>query len=142
VNAEAIGQLYVRLERISRRLRHLVGLRAALAPFRATLHVLREELQEPEARRRLLALWRPCQEQLDLLLDDARHSQDWAVRLRLLRQEMEGNLLDEMYSPAALGDLADTFDQACELSLIETERDLRGAVAGLGGRGDVGGRLR
>jgi hypothetical protein len=118
-----------RLEAVSRRLHHLIDLRAALAPFRITLHTLGERVQEPEGRRRLLTLWRLCQQRLDLLLDTAPQNQGWAVRLRLLRQEVEDHLLDEVYSPAALTDLADGLDQACEALLLEVGRDLREAVA-------------
>jgi len=117
------------LETVSRCLHHLIDLRAALAPFHITIHTLGERVQEPEGRRRLLTLWRLCQQRLDLLLDAAPRDRGWAVRLRLLRQEVEDNLLDEAYSPAALADLADGLDQACETLLLKVERDLREAVA-------------
>ncbi|HEC33556.1 MAG TPA: hypothetical protein ENI37_02430 [Chloroflexi bacterium] len=124
----AQAQPQVRLEVISRCFQRLIGLRAALAPFRATLQTLAERVQEPEGRRQLLALWRPCQERLDLLLDTAPKN---AVRIHLLRQEVEDNLLDEVYSPVALTDLMDAFDQACEALLLEIGEDLRETVAAL-----------
>jgi hypothetical protein len=120
------------LEKVSHYLRYLVELRAALAPFRATLQVLGDKVCEPEARRQLLSLWRPCQERLDWLLDTAPRISSRMAHLRLLRQEMEGSLLDEMYNLAALNDLADAFDQACEVMLLKVEGGIRSAVAKLG----------
>jgi len=122
------GSAQVRLEEIARRLGYLLGLRAALAPFRLTLRALRDQAQRPEGRRQLLALWLPCQERLDLLLDAAGHGAPWAARLRLLRQEVEDSFLDEEYNLAALDDLVDAFEHACETLLLGVERDLREAA--------------
>jgi hypothetical protein len=116
------------LEEISHRLHHLLGLRAALAPFQVSLETLGEQVLAPEERRQLLALWRPCQEQIDRLLETAPGDRSWVARIRLLRQEVEGNLLDELYSPTALADLAEAFDQTCEILLLGLDRNLQGAL--------------
>ncbi|MGD1995945.1 MAG: hypothetical protein PVH62_04135 [Anaerolineae bacterium] len=125
--------LQPRLEMISRRLGRLLSLRAALSPFQASLRVLGERAREPDGRRRLLTLWRPCQQRLDLLLDGAPGNSSWAVRLRLLRHEMEDSLIDDVCNPIALSDLTDALDQACEAILLHVQRDLREVVTRLGG---------
>lgn len=112
----------------SRRLQRLVNLRAAMIPFQATLQTMGGCMHEPEARRQLLALWRPCQASLDLLLDAAPPGRSGTVRLRLMRQEMEDSLLDEAYSHAALVELAATLENACETLLLETGRDISGTA--------------
>lgn len=128
-NAPAVTSDNPNLEGISRRLHHLLGLRAALAPFRISLETLGEQVLAPEERRQLLALWRPCQEQIDRLLEAAPDQRGWGERIRLLRQEVEGNLLDELYSPTALTDLAEAFDQTCEIILLDLDRSLQRALA-------------
>ncbi|MBN1955690.1 MAG: hypothetical protein JW900_11650 [Anaerolineae bacterium] len=123
------AEIVTQLKTTSHCLHSLIRLRSALAPFRTTLHALGKRGQEPEGRRQLLMLWRPCQEQLDFLLDKACSSQ--TTRLRLLREELENNLLDETFHAAALDDLAETLEQAGEAMLLEIERDLRLTVARL-----------
>jgi len=120
-----------RLARIARHLHHAMDLRAALAPFQITLHQLEEQGQEPDGRRQILTLWRPCQERLDRLLEVAQPQPDWVHQLRLLRQEMEDNLLDQAYSPLALIDLTDAFDEACEILLLRLDHDLDRAVTSM-----------
>lgn len=127
--AQALPQR--RLREISRRLQHLLALRAAFTPFQATIWAQGERLHEPGGRRQLLVLWRPCQERLDLLLDTAAHRPAWAAHLHLLRQEVEDSLLDELCSPIALADLASAFDQACEALLLQVGQDLQEAIAQL-----------
>jgi len=90
----------------------LPGLRAALHVYRTTLQVLGEQAWEPERRRELLILWRPCQERLDGLLDAL--PPKLAGLLRLLRQEIEDGLLDDPPSLPAITDALDALEQACE----------------------------
>lgn len=129
--SESASVQQLQLEGISHRLHNLIGLRAALAPFRSSIHILEEPSQDADARRRLLALWRPCQARLDLLLDSPLTDSVWNGHLRLLRQEMEDTLMDEVYSFRALTELTEALDQACEGVLLEVDRDLQGLVAQL-----------
>lgn len=102
----------------------LLGLIAALDVYRATLQMLGEEAREPERRRELLILWRPCQERLDHLLDVLPAS--GAGPLRLLRQEIEDGLLDDPLSWPALADALDALSHACETLLNRWPEDLPG----------------
>ncbi len=115
-------------------LHHLLGFRAALAPFQATLQALGERVQEPDGRRQLLVLWRPCQEQLDLLLDGAHPSMEWPARMGLFRREMEDHLLDELYSPVALRELVEDINQMCEVLLLRLAQELTEVTAKERGR--------
>ncbi len=90
----------------------LPGLCAALHVYRTTLQVLGEQAGEPDRRRELLTLWRPCQERLDVLLDTLPAAS--AGPLRLLRQEIEDGLLDDPPSLPAIADALDALEQACE----------------------------
>ena len=90
----------------------LPGLRAAFHVYRITLQVLGEQAWEPERRRELLTLWRPCQERLDQLLDAL--PPQAAGPLRLRRQEIEDGLLDDPPSLPAIADALDALEQACE----------------------------
>ncbi len=110
-----------KIEAISRHLHHLIRLRAALGPFQAAIG-------SPEGPSGLATLWRPCQEQIDLLLDAA-PSAAWAARINLLSQEVRDNLLDELGAPVALADLASALEQACEAALMEVDRALRAFVS-------------
>jgi hypothetical protein len=130
-SVEAEAQPVSRLEAVSACLHHLLGFRAALACFGDSLQTLGDKVQDPMGRRHLLALWRPCQERLDLLLEAVVQCGSWSSRLTTLRHEVEDTLIDEAYNPAALIDLAAAFEQACEGLLIQVEMDLRQTVAGL-----------
>ncbi len=110
------------------RLHRLVRLRAALASFRAALPA---DGGDAEDRRRLLTLWRPCQEGVDLLLEAFPATFPDAIRMHLLRHEVEGHLLDEAYSRAALVEAVGALEQVCEVLLVKVERSLREAVEGL-----------
>lgn len=118
----SLGAIGLRLHRLTR-------LRAALAPFHAAL---RADVGGAEGRRHLLALWRPCQDWMDLLLEALPADLPHAVRLHLLRHEVEGHLLDEMYSQAALVEATDALEQVCEALLLWVEQDLNGVVERLG----------
>lgn len=100
-----------------RHLRWLLGLRAALHVYRTTLQVLGDRAREPDQRRGLLILWRPCQERLDSLLDAL--PAESAGPLRLLRQEIEDGLLDDPPSLPAIADALDALEQACERMLLD-----------------------
>lgn len=100
-----------------RHLRSLTGLRAALHVYRTTLQVLGEQAREPDRRRELLTLWRPCQERLDALLDALPAAS--AGPLRLLRQEIEDGLLDDPPSLPAIADALDALEQTCESMLLD-----------------------
>jgi hypothetical protein len=132
---------HAQLGSISTRLHHLLGLRTAFAPFRAALERHTDPTHEGWERRQLLSLWRPCQARLDQLLDYATPGMKWASWLDLLRQELEGNLVDERYSPAALADVAGGFEQACEAGLLQLEGELRAVVQAVerSGGGEEGG---
>ncbi|MBC7228686.1 MAG: hypothetical protein H5T61_15875 [Thermoflexales bacterium] len=95
-----------------RHLQPLLGLCAALHVYRTTLQVLGEQAWEPDRRRELLTLWRPCQERLDALLDVL--PAESAGPLRLLRQEIEDGLLDDPPCLPAITDALDALEQACE----------------------------
>lgn len=107
-------------ERVSRL---LLGLRAALDVYRATLQVRDDEDREAERRRELLMLWRPCQERLDQLLDVLPEGS--AGPFRLLRQEIEDGLLDDPPCLLALADALDALDHACEGLLMNCLRGHR-----------------
>jgi len=101
-----------KIEEFTRDLQALPGLRAALHVYRTTLQVLGEQAWEPQRRRELLTLWRPCQERLDGLLDAL--PPKLAGPLRLLRQEIEDGLLDDPPSLPVIADALDALEQACE----------------------------
>ncbi len=104
-------------EKPLRRLQSLLGLGAALHVYRTTLQVLGEQALQPDQRRELLTLWRPCQERLDALLDTLPAAA--AGPLRLLRQEIEDGLLDDPPSLSAIADALDALEQACECMLLD-----------------------
>ncbi len=103
-------------EKPLRHLQSLLGLRAALHVYRTTLQVLGEQAREPDRRRELLTLWRPCQERLDSLLDTL--PAESAGPLRLLRQEIEDGLLDDPPCLLAIADALDALEQTCEHMLL------------------------
>jgi hypothetical protein len=125
------------LVEVSSHLRHLLALRAAFAPFCAAVQARGASTVGSEGRRRLLTLWRPCQRRLDALLDEIPGTM-WATRLRLLRQDLESGLREEVYSPHALADLVGAFDHTFESWLLEVERDLRAALVAMGETMDGG----
>lgn len=125
VRAESFG-----LGAISRLLRALLYLRAALTPFRADLQALAGTATE-DVHPSLLLLWRPCQERIDQLLDVAPEGAAWALQVRLLGQEMADNLIDETHDLAALLELTQALEEATEVGLLEVEQDLEAAVRGL-----------
>ncbi len=100
-----------------RPIRSLLGLRAALHVYRTTIQVLGEQAREPDRRRELLTLWRPCQERLDALTDVL--PVESAGLLRLLRQEIEDGLLDDPPSLPAIADALDALEEACEQILLD-----------------------
>lgn len=122
------ADLHTRLVSIGDRLHYLLGLRTAFAPFRTALERHSDPSHEGWERRQLLSLWRPCQARLDLLLDHTSPRAAWATHLDLLRQELEGNLVDEAYSTRALTDVAGGFEQACEVGLLQLASELRAAA--------------
>ena len=130
-SVETEAQPTSRLEAVSACLHHLVSFRAALACFGDSLRALGDRVQDPIGRRHLLALWRPCQERLDQLLEAVVLCDPWSSRLTVLRHEVEDTLIDEAYSSAALIDLVAGLEQACEGLLIQVELDLRQAVTEL-----------
>ncbi|HEY76766.1 MAG TPA: hypothetical protein G4O00_11410 [Thermoflexia bacterium] len=123
------------LQTVGLRLRRLTRLRVALAPFHAALWA---DGEGAEGKRHLLTLWRPCQDWMDLLLEVLPADLPHAVRLHLLRREVEGHLLDEMYSYAALVEATDALEQVCEALLLWVEQDLNGVVEQLGEPPDEG----
>lgn len=83
----------------------------AIDVFRRTLRKMGTGVREPEGRRRLLALWLPCQTYLDRVSETLPAGQ--GDLLRLLRQEVEDNLLDEPCSLATLDDALDALEHCC-----------------------------
>lgn len=124
------------LRAIELRLCRLTLLRAALTPFRAALRI---DEEGAEGRRHLLALWRPCQDGFDLLLEVLPPDLPSAVRLHLLRQEIEGHLLDEVYSHTALVEAIEALEQVCEALLLWVGQELSRVVERLGDPSDEGG---
>lgn len=86
-------------------------LTAALEVFRRTLRKMGTEAAEPEGRRRLMALWRPCQAYLDRAVEHLPPAR--GDLLRLLRREVEDTLLDEPCSEAALAETLDALEHLC-----------------------------
>ncbi|MCS7282890.1 MAG: hypothetical protein NZ769_06025 [Anaerolineae bacterium] len=83
----------------------------ALEVFRRTLRKMGGEARNPGGRRQLLALWLPCQTYLDRMVETLPAGQ--GSLLRLLRQEVEDNLLDDPCGLAALHDSLDALDHFC-----------------------------
>lgn len=119
------------LVQIGRCLAELLRFRSAFAPFLAAVDSLGNGAPEPEERRQLLALWRPCQRRLDQLLDTG--ADCGAPSLDPLRQAVEDSLRDEVISAPALVELAAAFDQAGEALLLRLGEDLGAAVAEIDG---------
>ena len=126
-------------------LHHLLHeLLAAFSPFYANLRALGTAGAGPANGRALLQSWRPCQTEVDRLMDfesGVEHIQlprrwegraaprpDWGARIASLRREVEDQLREEQWSIEGLIDLADEFDQACDCYLSLADRELRRAV--------------
>jgi hypothetical protein len=126
-------------------LHHLLHeLLAAFSPFYANLRALGTTEAGPANGRALLQGWRPCQTEVDRLMDfesGVEHIQlprrwegraaprpDWGARIASLRREVEDRLREEQWSPEGLIDLADEFNQACDCYLSLADRELRRAV--------------
>lgn len=117
---------------------------AAFSPFYANLYTLSRAEVDPLDWRALLRGWRPCQTEVDRLMDfessveciqlslrregTAASRPDWGARIGSLQREMEGRLREEKYSTDGLMDLADEFNQACDCYLSLADRELRRAV--------------
>jgi hypothetical protein len=117
---------------------------AAFSPFYANLYAVGRAEDEPTDWRALLRGWRPCQIQVDRLMDfesGVEHIRrpirregiavsrpDWGVRISSLRREVEDRLREEECSTEGLMDLADEFNQACDCYLGFADRELRRAV--------------
>ena len=126
-------------------LHHLLHeLLAAFSPFYANLRTLGGTGAGPKNGRTLLQGWRPCQTEVDRLMDfeiSAEHIQiphhrergaasrpGWGARIGALRREFEDRLREERWSIEGLVDLADEFNQACDCYLSLADRELRRSV--------------
>jgi hypothetical protein len=126
-------------------LHHLLHeLLAAFSPFYANLRALGTADAGPANGRALLQGWRPCQTEVDRLMDfesGVEHIQlprrregraapcpDWGARIASLRREVEDQLREEQWSTAGLIDLADEFNQTCDCYLSLADRELRRVV--------------
>jgi hypothetical protein len=126
-------------------LHHLLHeLLAAFSPFYASLRALGTADAGPANGRALLQGWRPCQTEVDRLMDfesGVEHIQlprlregraascpDWGTRIASLRREVEDQLREEQWSTAGLIDLADEFNQTCDCYLSLADRELRRVV--------------
>ena len=122
-------------------------LHAVLAPFasfQTDLRGLAYTNAKPVSRRALLRGWRPCQGQVDRLLDfESRvetihlfqryegapaYRPDWGARMASLRREIEDRLREEKWSASGLIDLTDEFSQACDCYLGLADRELRQVI--------------
>ncbi len=117
---------------------------AAFSPFYANLRALNHAGAGPTNGRALLRGWRPCQTEMDRLLDfessveyirlslrrggTAASRPDWGVRIASLRREVEDRLREERWNTEGLIDLADEFNQACDCYLSLADRELRRVV--------------
>jgi len=84
----------------------------ALEVFRRTLRRIGAGAWDVEGRRQLLALWRPCQAYLDRVAEALPAPE--GDLLRLLRQEVEDNLLDDPCSLVALDDSLNALEHFCQ----------------------------
>ena len=126
-------------------LHHLLHeLLAAFSPFYANLRALDNTGAGPANGRTLLQGWRPCQTEVDRLMDfeiSAEHIRiprhreggtasrpGWGARIGSLRREFEDRLREERWSIEGLVDLADEFNQACDCYLSLADRELRRSV--------------
>jgi hypothetical protein len=126
-------------------LHHLLHeLLAAFSPFYANLRALGTADAGPANGRALLQSWRPCQTEVDRLMDfgsGVEHIQlprlregqaaprpDWGARIASLRREVEDQLREEQWSTEGLIDLADEFNQTCDCYLSLADRELRRVV--------------
>ena len=116
----------------------------AFSPFYANLHALSRAEVDPVNWRALLRGWRPCQAEVDQLMDFENSVEyiqeflrcertkalrpDWGMRIASLRREVEDRLREEECSADGLMDLADEFNQACDCYLSLADRELRRAV--------------
>jgi hypothetical protein len=116
----------------------------SFSPFYANLRVLDYAEAGPANGRALLRGWRPCQAEVDHLMDfESRveyipisfHREgavvsrpDWGARIASLRREVEDRLREERWSVEGLIDLADEFNHACDCYLSLADRELRRAV--------------
>lgn len=129
MNSPTSGHPTSEAGRSGAQLRRLLALRAALTAFVAALSG-----EQPRVEiRHLLGLWRLCQERLDLLLEGMPPDDPYQARLRLLAREVEGHLLDERPSAAALRDAADGLEHQCELLLLSVGEALAGDSGERGG---------
>jgi len=126
-------------------LHHLLhGLLATFSPFYANLRAFGHTAAGPTNGRTLLQGWRPCQTEVDRLMDfeiSAEHIQiphhrergtasrpGWGARIGSLRREFEDRLREERWNIEGLVDLADEFNQACDCYLSLADRELRRSV--------------
>ena len=117
---------------------------AAFSPFYANLRTLDRTKVGSMNGRALLRGWRPCQTEVDRLMDfesGVEHIQlslrregtalvrpDWGARIASLRREVEDRLREERWDVEGLIDLADEFNQACDCYLSLADRELRRIV--------------
>jgi len=117
---------------------------AAFSPFYANLQALGHVEAGPANGRALLRGWRPCQTEVDQLMDfvssveyirfsvgregTAASRPDWSARIASLRREVEDRLREEKWNTAGLVDLADEFNQACDCYLGLADRELRRVI--------------
>jgi hypothetical protein len=118
----------------------------AFSPFYADLRALGNVQTTPHNGRMLLRGWRPCQGEVDRLIDfESRvehigpflHPQgsavspaqtNWGARIALLRREVEDRLREAQWSVEGLLDLSDEFSYACDCYLGLADRELRRIV--------------
>jgi hypothetical protein len=114
---------------------------ASFSPFYANLRALSYTEANPTNGRALLQSWRPCQTQVDRLMDfesGVEHAflsprqegitssrPKWGARIASLRCEVEDRLREERWNTKGLIDLADEFNQACDCYLNIADRELR-----------------
>jgi len=116
----------------------------ALSPFYANLRALSHTVTGPTNGRTLLRGWRPCQAEVDQLMDFESSVEciwlppccegiiasrpDWGARIASLRREVEDRLREEKWNTEGLIDLADELDHTCDCYLSFADRQLRRVV--------------
>jgi hypothetical protein len=124
--------------------RILHNMLAAFSSFYADLRALSYVEAGPTNGRTLLRGWRPCQTEVDRLMDFESRVEyirlclrpertvpsrpDWGARIASLRREVEDRLREERWNAEGLVDLADEFNQACDCYLSLADRELRRVV--------------
>ncbi len=119
----------------------------AFGPFYAQVTTLEANGLDVSTSQTLLRSWRPCQDEIGLLVDfaaDVEHigqpfrrddqvlrGERWAVEMVALQRLLEDTLKEERPSPGSVVELAEEFNGVCQRYLGLADRRLRGVVGKL-----------